>query len=71
MKVALILPLVTIFATAASAFGLNGGATSMTKTHKALISKSPMVQPVDVQGNRLSSVVSKQCLRYSGDNYVV
>jgi hypothetical protein len=41
---------------------LNGGAKSLaTKSHQAFAPKSPanMVQPVDVQGNRLSSVVSE------------
>ena len=59
MKVASSLPLLTIFASAASAFGLNGGVTSMAQTtRKNVIPKAPMVQPVDIQGNRLSSVVS-------------
>ena len=64
MKVASSLPLLTIFASAASAFGLNGGVTTSLAsqtTRSSSIPKAPptsMVQPVDIQGNRLSSVVS-------------
>jgi solute carrier family 35 protein E1 len=48
-----------LLATAASAFGLNGGAKSLaTKSQQAFAPKSPanMVQPVDLQGNRISSL---------------
>jgi hypothetical protein len=54
------LALLTIFAATSSAFGLNGRAQSIAKSTKGLglVNKSPLVQPVDVQGNRVSSVVS-------------
>jgi hypothetical protein len=60
MKVTSSFALVTICATAASAFGLNGGAASLSRATlgNVGIANKPMVQPVDVQGQRLSSVVS-------------
>lgn len=51
------LALVTVFATAASAFGLNGGAVSAVQK-KVGFAKSPLVQPVDIHGNNLDSSVS-------------
>ena len=65
MKFSLSLPLCVLFATAASAFGLNGGAKSMlSKTQQTFVPKVPanMVQAVDVQGNRMNSVVSLYCM---------
>jgi len=60
MKFSLSLPLCVLFATAASSFGLNGGAKSvLSKTQQAFVPKAPsanMVQAVDVQGNRMNSV---------------
>jgi hypothetical protein len=63
MKVTSSLALVTIFAAAASAFGLNNGATSAVKsvTRNAGFGSKSMVQPVDVQGKRLNTVVSASC----------
>lgn len=54
------LALLTVFAASSSAFGLNGGAKSIVKTATRQVSfhKTALVQPVDVQGNRLSTVVS-------------
>ena len=44
---------------ATSAFGLNGAAQSVTKSTRSVgFAKSPaMVQPMDIQGNRLNTVV--------------
>eukprot|EP00526_Cylindrotheca_closterium_P010947 CAMPEP_0113625020 /NCGR_PEP_ID=MMETSP0017_2-20120614/12913_1 /TAXON_ID=2856 /ORGANISM="Cylindrotheca closterium" /LENGTH=393 /DNA_ID=CAMNT_0000535099 /DNA_START=46 /DNA_END=1227 /DNA_ORIENTATION=+ /assembly_acc=CAM_ASM_000147 len=59
MKLSLSLPLCVLCATAASAFGLNGGSKSMlSKTQHAFVPKAPanMVQAVDVQGNRMNTV---------------
>ncbi|VEU39743.1 unnamed protein product [Pseudo-nitzschia multistriata] len=56
------LALLTIFATSSSAFGLNGGPKTLAKTATRSVSafqKPAMVQPVDVQGNRLSNVALK------------
>ena len=60
MKVASTLALVTIFATAASAFGLNGGKSSIIKKSVDSIgfAKKPIVQAVDIQSRPLKSVVS-------------
>ena len=55
------LALLTIFATSSSAFGLNGGAKTLAQSATRSVGafkKSALVQPVDVQGNRLSNVVS-------------
>lgn len=57
------LALITIFAATSSAFGLNGAAQSVLKSTTQSVGgfakKSPaMVQPVDIQGNRLNSLVS-------------
>jgi hypothetical protein len=66
------LALLTIFAATSSAFGLNGRAQSITKSNKGLglVNKSPLVQPVDVQGNRVSSVVSTHIQYFSTNNYI-
>ncbi|CAJ1946004.1 unnamed protein product [Cylindrotheca closterium] len=60
MKFSLSLPLCVLFATAASAFGLNGGAKNMlSKTQQTFVAKAPnanLVQAIDVQGNRMNSV---------------
>lgn len=63
MKVSLFLVIATFCATAASAFGLNG-ASSIAKavSPKSFAAKKPMVQAVDVQGNRLNSLVSDALL---------
>jgi len=52
------LALITVFAATSSAFGLNGHSQSITKANKplAFAKKSPLVQPVDIQGQRISSV---------------
>jgi hypothetical protein len=61
MKVAA--TLIIFFAATASAFGLNNGATSAVKSMtKGFVSK-PMVQAVDINGNRLTSAV---CMRMLG-----
>jgi hypothetical protein len=57
MKVAA--TLVIFFAATASAFGLHNGATSAVKSMaKAGFASKPMVQAVDVNGNRLNTAVS-------------
>lgn len=54
------LTLLTIFAATTSAFGLNGGAKTLARSTRAVgFSKPALVQPVDIQGNRIgASVVS-------------
>ena len=61
MKVTSSLAFITIFAAAASAFGLNGPAQSFAKSTKSIAfgKQSNLVQPVDIQGNRINSVVSR------------
>ena len=56
MKVASTLVLVTFCATAVSAFGLNHGVRSGIQTAKK--GGFPLVKPIDLQGNRLNTVVS-------------
>ncbi len=52
------LTLLTIFTASSSAFGLNGGAKTLTRSTRAGAFKKPaLVQPVDIQGNRISSSV--------------
>ena len=52
------LALLTIFAASSSAFGLNGGAKTLAQsTRSVAFKKSALVQPVDIQGNRISSTV--------------
>jgi hypothetical protein len=55
MKVASTLVLVTIGASAVSAFGLNHGIKSAIKASKK--GGVPMVQPIDLQGNRMNTMV--------------
>jgi len=53
------LALLTIFATSSSAFGLNGGAKTLAQSATRSVGafkKPALVQPVDIQGNRLSNV---------------
>jgi len=54
------LALLTIFAASSSAFGLNGGAKTLARSTRAIsgFKKPALVQPVDIQGNRISSTVS-------------
>jgi hypothetical protein len=55
------LALLTVFAAPSSAFGLNGGAKTLAKSAtRSLAFHKPtaLVQPIDVHGNRLSTVVS-------------
>lgn len=59
------LALLTVFAASSSAFGLNGGAKSLARATKSTSAgvafksqPAALVQPVDIHGNRLSSVVS-------------
>lgn len=54
------LALLTVFAATSSAFGLNGAAQSITKSTRAVgfAKPSTLVQPVDIQGNRLNTLVS-------------
>lgn len=80
MKIASPLALITIFAAAASAFGLNGAPKGITKVSTTVgvppvaFTKKPMVQAVDVEGNPLSSSVSladhsvrrRDCFYFSG-----
>lgn len=56
------LALLTVFAATSSAFGLNGAAQSAVKSTQSigLAKKSALVQPMDIHGNRLNSVVSNQ-----------
>jgi hypothetical protein len=56
------LAFLTIFAASSSAFGLNGGAKSVARATRSAVSfkKPALVQPVDIQGNRLSTSVSNQ-----------
>jgi solute carrier family 35 protein E1 len=54
MKVASTLVLVTIGASAVSAFGLNHGIKSAIKASKK--GGVPMVQPIDLQGNRMNTM---------------
>lgn len=58
------LALLTIFAATSSAFGLNGAAQSLIKSTQSagFVKKSPLVQAIDVQGNRLNTVVSNNTL---------
>ena len=64
MKVAA--TLIIFFAATASAFGLNNGATSAVKSMtKGFVSK-PMVQAVDINGNRLTSAVCMRMLEVIG-----
>ena len=60
MKVTSFLVLATFCATAASAFGLNGAANFVAKSvaPKGGFAKKPMVQAVDIHGNRANSWVS-------------
>jgi solute carrier family 35 protein E1 len=52
------LALLTIFAASSSAFGLNGGAKTLARSTRSVagFQKPAMVQPVDIHGNRISSV---------------
>ena len=55
------LAVLTIFAASSSAFGLNRGAKTLARSARAVtgFQKPALVQPVDIQGNRIaSSVVS-------------
>eukprot|EP00531_Pseudo-nitzschia_arenysensis_P012519 CAMPEP_0116156888 /NCGR_PEP_ID=MMETSP0329-20121206/23061_1 /TAXON_ID=697910 /ORGANISM="Pseudo-nitzschia arenysensis, Strain B593" /LENGTH=389 /DNA_ID=CAMNT_0003653979 /DNA_START=568 /DNA_END=1737 /DNA_ORIENTATION=+ len=53
------LTLLTIFTASSSAFGLNGGAKTLARSTRAAGFKKPaLVQPVDIQGNRISSSVA-------------
>jgi hypothetical protein len=56
MKVASTLVFVTFCASAVSAFGLNNGVKSVVNSVKK--TGFPMVKPIDIQGNRLNTVVS-------------
>ena len=58
MKVISPLVLVTFCASAVSAFGLNHGIRSNIQTSKK--AGLPMVQPIDLHGNRLNTVVSQR-----------
>jgi energy-converting hydrogenase Eha subunit F len=68
MKVAKTLLIVTLSVHAVSAFGLHTAASNAVKSMNKLkpppvpqspFQKKSMVQPVDIHGNRLSSIVSK------------
>mmetsp|Transcript_20674 Transcript_20674/g.51331 ORF Transcript_20674/g.51331 Transcript_20674/m.51331 type:complete len:390 (-) Transcript_20674:239-1408(-) len=53
------LTLLTIFAATTSAFGLNGGAKTLARSSRSVgFNKPALVQPVDIQGNRISSSVA-------------
>ena len=67
------LALLTVFAATSSAFGLNGAAQSVTKSSRALgfAGKAPMVQAIDIQGNRLNTVVSSRSVTWNGEGFVV
>lgn len=51
------LALLTIFAASSSAFGLNGGAKAVTRRTVGAFKKPALVQPVDINGNRITSTV--------------
>jgi len=59
MKVTSFLVLATFCNTAASAFGLNGAAGIAKAVAPKSYAKKPMVQAVDIQGNRANSWVSQ------------
>jgi hypothetical protein len=65
------LAFLTIFAASSSAFGLNGGAKSVARSTLSGVSfkkPSALVQPVDIQGNRLSTTsVSSVPTKYQSD----
>jgi len=52
------LALLTIFAASSSAFGLNGGAKAVTRRTVGAFKKPALVQPVDINGNRITSTVT-------------
>ena len=56
------LAILSIAAASSSAFGLNGGAKNLVRTATrsvgAFQKPTTLVQPIDIQGNRLPSVVS-------------
>lgn len=54
------LAVLTIFAASSSAFGLNGGAKTLARSARAVtgFQKPALVQPVDIQGNRITSSVA-------------
>ena len=66
MKVTSFLVIATFCATAASAFGLNGGASIINRVAgpKSFANK-PMVQAMDVNGNRMNTLVSAILLNES------
>jgi len=51
-----ILAILSVVAASSSAFGLNGGAKNLATRSVAFNKKPALVQPVDIQGNRISSV---------------
>ena len=55
------LTILTIFTASSSAFGLNGGAKTLARSTRAVggFQKPALVQPVDIQGNRIT--VSSIC----------
>jgi hypothetical protein len=66
MKISTSLAILSVVAASSSAFGLNGGAKNLVRSSTRAVGafqKNPaMVQPVDIQGNRISSsVVSTVC----------
>lgn len=63
------LALLTVFAATSSAFGLNGAAQSVTKSTRALgfSGKAPLVQAVDIQGNRLNTVALSDAAEGAAD----
>lgn len=63
------LALLTIFAATSSAFGLNGAAQSVTKSTRALgfAGKAPLVQAVDIQGNRLNTLALNDAAEGAAD----
>ena len=68
MKISTSLAVLSVVAASSSAFGLNGGAKNLARTTTRAVGafqKNPaMVQPVDIQGNRISSVVSTCTVLY-------
>mmetsp|Transcript_66344 Transcript_66344/g.191512 ORF Transcript_66344/g.191512 Transcript_66344/m.191512 type:complete len:391 (-) Transcript_66344:100-1272(-) len=55
------LALLTVFCATSAAFGLNGAAQSVTKSRTSLgFHKPAMVQPMDIQGNRIHNMALKE-----------
>ena len=69
MKLTSVLVIATLSVSATSAFGLNGASSIVQRAAaapKAGFAKKPMVQAVDINGNRMDTMVSHiQILKFS------